>query len=195
MEAAPFTLIMQSGRWESAVSRRGGGRAAAGSWGAGGVARRGSGDRPGRRAAARWAENNGRAPGASGQSSAAAGAAPCQRSSRLRPTEVAARPAAARAASPAARSQPCALGSAPRGSALPPELSRVSAFQIQTWNLVRGLATLVAGFPWFQILGLLPTQVSPKKTGKNYHMNLFHVRKFEPAAKQGHPGKMVKKKI
>lgn len=98
-----------------------------------------------------------------------------QRGRRSRPLPAVVPAASHRSGRLAGRGQSC-LPSCPQPALCPgvrtpaisfaPELSRVSAFQIQTWNLVWGLATLVAGFPWFQIPGLLPTQVSPRRAEK-----------------------------
>ena len=125
------------------------------------------------------------------------GAAPCPRRSRLRPTEVAARAGCSlggQGVFPGCPQPALCLGVSSPGLSPAPELESQC---LSNPNLKLGLrpGDRSDWFPWLQVSGLLPTQVSQRRTAESPYEHLSLIGKnFEPAAKQGHPGKMVDKK-
>lgn len=205
MEAAPFTLIMQSGRCEFAVSRRGGG-----------APRRGAGSgkrtRP-RGLSARPQEGERGSPGPASRRSACGEqwARPESRGAERRGSPSRSPPAAVPAAPGGGESR---VRQAPRRPVLPPRQSAAGFVPwgqrhlggspacefvpfksepetwFEAWRLVE------AGFPWFQRSRLLPTRVSQRRSAKSCEHLRPLGKNSKWAAKRGHPGKMViKKKI
>lgn len=190
MEAAPFTLIMQSGRWESAVSRRGGGAPRRGAGELTGSPGGGAGDVRAGGPPLGARRTMGAAPEPGAEQRGRRKPPPRQRSSRLRPTEVAVSAGGQSCPQlPAASLVP--WGPHPRRSALP----RARELVPSNPNLKLGLRPGdLSGLIWFQIPGLRLTQVSLRRAEKITVREPLHVRKSWTSCKIArHPGKMVRK--